>query len=462
MMIKMDDKKRRKLESLIAKLMQSSKIPSIALSIVQDGKEIYSRAFGSKLLKENAPATTNTIYGIGSVSKSFTCVAIMQLVEKGKIKLDDPINKYLDFQLGLEGKPITIKHLMSHSSGIPNLGVANVLISRYSNLKETYVPMSNKEDLIQFINEAQEEIIDEPGKRFFYFNAGFVLLGMLIEKISGKKYHEYIKENIFQPLEMETACFTREEFEKVEDRMTAYKTDKDELIETIHPFDEFIYAAGGIICSVNELKNYLLMNLNDGKFKEKQVLSKKSLEQMFTPIIESNLGTLEKMNYGFGWAIEDGFFDETVIAHGGSTAVSSAYVSLMPSKKIGIALAANCGNSQGSLITKTIMALLLDKDPMKDLPPLILDNKLNVVAGKYKSYKGLAEIEIIKKGSMLFAKQVDKDTIDYQIVPRNNKPDNFEFYVPTGISEYPVEFLVDIEKGKVTFLFERNAYHKKS
>jgi hypothetical protein len=274
------------------------------------------------------------------------------------------------------------------------------------------------------------------------------------------KYHEYIQKNIFKPLEMQTACFTREDFDKVQDKMTAYKTEKEDLKETIHPFDEFIYAAGGILCSVNELKNYLLMYLSNGKFKENELVSTSSIEKMFTPAIKSNLGGSDKIHYGYGWAIEEDFLGEKIIAHGGSTAVSSAYVSLMPSKKIGIAIVANCGNSQGALISQAIMSLLLNKNPMKEIPALQLDNKLSVLCGKYKTYRGLTEIEVIKKGPFLYMKQPEKETIDYHLVPKSLEEDNYQFYIPNGIIDYPIEFLVDKKKGKVILLFERNALHK--
>ena len=202
------------IESLIITLMQQTKIPGLSLSVIQDDKEIYSASFGARSLKENQPVTNDTLFGIGSITKSFTTMAIMQLAEQGKLDINDPISKYLPFDISIEGKPITILHLMSHSSGMPNLGVAEALLFRLTEVKETFVPISSFDDVIRHVKNAKNELIDEPLKRYFYFNGGFLLLGLIIEKITEVKYEDYVRESILKPLKMDRSLFTEEEFEK--------------------------------------------------------------------------------------------------------------------------------------------------------------------------------------------------------------------------------------------------------
>ncbi|MCK5299016.1 MAG: beta-lactamase family protein, partial [Candidatus Heimdallarchaeota archaeon] len=198
-----DKKPLEKIEGMIATLMQQMKIPGLSLTVVDKGKAIYTKGIGARSLKGNLPATPNTLYGIGSVTKSFTCIALLQLAEQGKLKIDDPVSKYINFKIGKEDKPILIKHLMSHSSGIPDLGIASVLIRRHSFPDtELFVPMSSADDWLMYANTAQNEIIDEPLKRFFYFNGGFALLGLVIEAVSGMKYTDYLEEFILKPLAM--------------------------------------------------------------------------------------------------------------------------------------------------------------------------------------------------------------------------------------------------------------------
>ena len=123
------------LELLIAKKMQTLKIPGLSFGVVVDGNPVFSLGFGNRNLEKNLPFTPDTLYGIASQSKSFCAIAILQLAEQGKLDLDASVNKYIDFQLGKPDKPITVHHLLSHSSGLPDLGARDAL---KENLKFCY------------------------------------------------------------------------------------------------------------------------------------------------------------------------------------------------------------------------------------------------------------------------------------------------------------------------------------
>lgn len=449
------------IEGLIPILMQGAKIPSIAIGVIKEGKMIYSKAFGGKLLKTNAPATVDTLYGIGSCTKSFTTLAILQLADKGLLDINDPVSKYLPLKIGMKDNTIKIKHLMSHSSGIPSLGVATVLIKRISDIEETFVPLSNTDDFMMHVNSAQNEIADIPGKRYFYNNGAFALLGLIIEKLSGELYEDYIKKNILTPLEMTRSIFTREEFEKDGDTMTAYFTDKDKNFkETIHPFDKFIYAAGGLLSSVNELSNYLIMCMNDGKFKDKQIIKSAAIKQWWKPQIETLPGFFGKQQYAFGWATIEEFFGETIVQHGGSTAVSSAMLAMIPEKKFGVIILGNVGDAQGSILVQVFLAALLGKNPQTDLPALRLDSKLSKFVGEYQTYKGITKISISKTGLSLLGKFEDYPEIIFPIIPLSDAVDDFNFYFPIGTLKMPVVFEENTKTGQIDLYYERNRFHK--
>jgi len=456
-----DKKSFDKIESLIVTLMQQMKIPGLSLCVVKEGKEIYSKAFGARSLKDNQPVTRDTLFGIGSVTKSFTTLAIMQLAEQGKLDINDPISKYLPFDLSMKDKPITIHHLMSHSSGIPNLGIAEVLLFRLTGIKETFVPFSSFDDIIHHIKNAKNELIDEPLKRYFYCNVGFLMLGLIIEKITEVKYEDYIRESILKPLQMERSLFTEEEFDNDQNRLTGYAEYEGKFLTPEFPFDPFIYSAGGLLTSVNEMKNYIQFYLNNGKFNGKQLVKADSIKLLFTGQIERQPGFFGKEYYASGWGITEDFFGETMIHHGGSIGTSSAHLALIPNKKIGAIVMGNTGNSQCNIISDVIIATLLGKKPMTDHPTLRLDNKLGMLAGEYQTYKGINKLSIVKKGLTLYGKQPDKDCVDFPIIPENDDPEDFHFWIPQGANKYPVEFLVDKKKGTIIYLHERNAYHKK-
>ncbi|HUT82998.1 MAG TPA: serine hydrolase [Candidatus Bathyarchaeia archaeon] len=455
-------KKIEKIEGLIVTLMQQMKIPGLSISVVNDEKIVYTKGFGARLLTENIPATSETLFGVGSVSKSFTALAIMQLVQEGKLDLNDPVSKYVPFKLGRKEKPILIKHLLSHSSGIPDLEAAVVLIARHSwNKLEKYVPMSGPNDFYLYVNQGVDEVVANPGEKYFYLNTGFILLGHIIEKISGLKFDAYIKEKIFNPLEMLRTTFRKEEFEKEEDRMTAYISEPEKPLEmTIHPFDELIYAAGGILSSVNELGNYLIMNINEGKFNNKQIIKPELYRKLIAPSIDVADQFFGKFRYGFGWGITENFFGETLIEHGGSTGVSSAHLAFLPSKRLGVAIAGNMGSVPGSIITQAILMLLMDKKPQIDHPILRLDAKLGQFVGEYQSFKGITKIEIIKRGLTLYIKEPENDFPTAPLIPESDQATDYRFYIPMGQLKTPAEFTIDKDTGKIDFYPGRNVYHK--
>jgi len=451
-----------KIEGLIVTLMQQMKIPGLSISVVNDKKIVYSKGFGARLLAENKPATAETLFGVGSVTKSFTALAIMQLVEEGKLELDDPVSKYVPFKLGKKEKPILIKHLLSHSSGIPDLEAAVILIARHSwNKLEKYVPMSGPNDFYLYVNQAVEEVVANPGEKYFYLNTGFIMLGHIVEKISGLKFDEYIKEKIFKPLEMQRTTFRKEEFEIEEDRMTAYISEPEKSLEiTIHPFDELIYAAGGILSSVNELGQYLIMNINEGKYNNKQIIKPDLFRKLIEPRIDVADQFFGKYRYGFGWGITENFFGEALIEHGGSTGMSSAHLAFLPKTKLGVAVAGNMGSVPGAIITQAILMLLMDKNPQVDHPMIRLDSKLNQFVGEYQSYKGMSKLEIIKRGLTLYYKDPENEFPIAPLIAVSDDPTDYQFYMPLGHLKTPAEFTIDKESGKIDFYPGRNVYHK--
>jgi CubicO group peptidase (beta-lactamase class C family) len=196
--------------------MTEMKIPGLAFAMFKDGQIVYERGFGTKNYFQNYPkkqaVTPSTVFEIGSISKSFTSLAIMQLHDQGKLKVEDPVSKYLPwFKLGFPKHPIQIHHLLPHSSGIPDLGCADLSFSYMLKLgleiDPPMIPISSVEDIKFHINEAQSEILFKPGEKYYYFNGGYSLLGLIITAVSGEIYEDYIHKHIFEPLEMDMTFF---------------------------------------------------------------------------------------------------------------------------------------------------------------------------------------------------------------------------------------------------------------
>ena len=281
-------------ERVIPEFMREGKIPGFSVAVVQEGKVIYAQGFGSRDPARTLPATPDTLYGIGSCTKSFVALAAMQLVEKGKIKLTDPASDYVPFKLGLKDKPITIHHLLSHGSGVPSLATSTIGLSRGVGV-DLGVPWGTADDFYRVVNSANSEIAADPGERLFYSNEGYRIIGNIIQEVSGTPFHDYIHRNILEPLGMTRSTLVKHEFDSDPDRMVAHwkKTD-GKLQPTGFPYPdvsenpEFSWcaAAGGLMAPVSELAKYLTALMSKGIYMGKRLASEESITEMFTPYIE--------------------------------------------------------------------------------------------------------------------------------------------------------------------------------
>ncbi len=458
----------RIIELLIVNLMQQSKLPGLALSVIKDGKPFYSKGFGARNLKKNIPFDQDTLFGIGSISKSFTALGIMQLVEQGKVDLQSPVKKYIDFKLGDKNNPIKVHHLLSHSSGFPDLLGTIVAITRQLGFFENIIPMSSWDDYLLFINGAGKEAIDIPDKRFFYNNDMFTCLGLIIEKVSGMRFEEYIRENVLKPLGMKRSTYLQEDYNNDNNAMTGYLPGEEGNLKESEVFiDKFVYAPGGLLSSVNELQNYLIALMNGGKHDESQILQKSSVDKMWTPYNktpeDSSYGQGETW-YSYGWMVEKDFFGHEVIQHGGNVLISSAMVAMIPEIKMGVIIGVNC-DSQGLLgpIAHGILAILLGKDVNEAVPLLKLQNKLNKLVGKYSTYKGLQSLEIFLENAILYAKILypflPKPTI-LPLAPENI--DELKFVVPIAFPGMTMkgQFFIDEKTDEICLIVDRYNFHK--
>ncbi len=456
------------IDRLIINLMGETKIPGLAIGIVKDGEPFYTKGFGARNLEKNLPFTPDTLFGIGSISKSFTALSINQLAEQGKIDLHEPVRKYINFKLGKRKNPITIHHLLSHSSGIPELHATILTLIRSLGSLDSIIPMSSWDDFLLHINGAEKEIFDEPGKCYFYNNDAFACLGLIIEEVTNMKFEDYIRKNILNPLEMKRSTYLKIDYEKDNNVMTGYLPSDDDkpLRATPPPFDKIMYPAGGLLSSVREMQNYIIALLNKGKFKDKQIIQKSSLDKIWTPHTKLPAGTSYGEGdawYCYGWTLEKDFFEQTLIHHGGNALTSSGFLAIHPVEKMGIIIGVNCSIQVVlGVIVRGLLALLLGKDINQAIPIINAQRKLSLLTGKYAIYKGLQTLEILLENGILFLK------IKY---PLTSKPlivslacenlEELKFYVPFAIpnQKINVQFLID-KKGKVHLLIDRYYFHK--
>ncbi|NIQ06713.1 MAG: serine hydrolase [Candidatus Korarchaeota archaeon] len=456
------------LEKVIPEFMKKGKIPGLSIAVIQNGEVTYSKGMGARNRERNLPATSDTLYCIGSCTKSFIALAIMQLVEEGRIKLDDPVDQYLPFELVSSEKPITIHHLLTHSSGIPSLSTAYIEDARGLG-EDTGIPWGTVSDFYRHVNGAEGELKSEPGKHFFYLNAGYSMLGHIIQKVTKKRYDTFLTENIFDPLDMKRTTLSADEYEKDTNKMTPYlkKPNGEILPKSLHyPImykDSnlfFASAAGGILSSPKELTKYLTLYLNKGNFGEKKLLRSENIDKMLNLYIERPQQYFGKQGYGYGWNITEDFLGYKLISHGGSIMISTAYLAFIPNLDIGVAMAANTSGFPYSIVVQGIFAVLMGKEPEEAIPALKVKKKMEMLTGTYETYKGLTTAEIVKEGGLLYMEGRNQFMdVRVPLIPQDTCYDSNRFYIVSDGIKQPVRFVIHAP-DKIDLYVERNLYHK--
>ena len=274
-----------------------------SLLIAKEENVLYSKGYGFANEEYKIPNTTKTIFRLGSITKQFTAVAILQLQEQGLVHVQDPISKYLpDYP---QGDVITIHHLLSHSSGIPS-------ITELPNIQEIQRHPSNPTIVMSYFKNLPLDF--PPGTNCYYSDSGYIILGAIIEAITRRPYEEYLQENLFNPLEM-TSTYYDHNYSIIPNRATGYERDTNgKLIHAAYIDMSVPHAAGSLSSSVDDL--YKWTRALQGT----QILSKKSLDALF--IIHGS-SKKNKISYGYGFFIgtdneELENAKETIIGHYGT------------------------------------------------------------------------------------------------------------------------------------------------
>ncbi|MEA2090453.1 MAG: serine hydrolase [Thermoproteota archaeon] len=447
----------RKFEDFIFERMSKTHLPGMSVVIIEDGIVIYSRGFGFRDRTYGFRATPNTLYAIGSITKSFTALSIMQLVNEGKLSLDDPVSKYTPLDLKYRGEPVRVWHLLTHSSGIPALAYAEALIRYVTGAGGKWLPMATYEDLFAFMREAGNYALARPGERWFYLNEGYLVLGYIVEKLSGMDYRNYVKKRILEPLGMNRTFFGKEKLEADSDVATPYIVTK----EGEHKKSEYLYslsADGGLLSNATDLARYIIMYLNRGEHNGTTILSPELVAEMEKPRIKRPLQVFGGEAYGYGLGITPDFFGCKLVGHGGSVLVATAYIGYIPERKIGIALLANGSGYPLSQIGMYGLALKLGKNP-EELPFIKMDKELNILTGRYETYKGTMEAQVVKKDTFLYIEIKDKYMeMIIPLVPENIQGNVKTFYTLQGGGKLKVEFIV--ENKNVDLIYERYRLRK--
>ncbi|HEY8462287.1 MAG TPA: serine hydrolase domain-containing protein [Blastocatellia bacterium] len=321
-----------KVDDYIKGEMRKQRIPGLSLAVVKEGKVIKTQGYGLANVEHNVPARPETVYKIASVSKQFIAAGIMILVQDGKLSLGDRVGKYLD------GTPeswnrITIRHLLTHTSGIVREGPA-------------FDPFKEQKDIDVIKSAYPLPLRFTPGEKYEYCNVGYFSLAEIISRISGKPWSEFLRERVFAPLGM-TATRPTSVSAIVPNRASGYEWKNDQMRNA----GEYIAVrpSGAFLSTALDLAKW------DAALYEDSILKPSSREQMWTPV-RLNSGATHA--YGLGWSLEP-LGNHRRADHGGSLPGFRSHYMRLLDDKLSIIVLTNSSSANPGGIARGIAAIYL-------------------------------------------------------------------------------------------------------
>ncbi|MBT9155701.1 MAG: Penicillin-binding protein 4* [Firmicutes bacterium] len=311
-------------------LMQEQHICGAAVSVKQGDATIYEGCFGLRDLESQAQVTPDTIFGLASVSKSFAALAIMQLCDAGKVYPDAPVTTYLP-EFKIRGLPdidsVRVHHLLSHSTGLPPF-------------RRRQGEFSELSQHLEYIATAEYELLGQPGEYFSYCNDSFVMLGAVVERVTGKTFKDYIRKNIFEPLGMTRSGYTPVEIAKYGADVTTLYSYNHELGKhepQSWPNLGSYHVSGGIVASLRDLSTYASLYTQGGVVQGRKIVSDHAIRRLRQPVVEALLPS----HYCYGLQATFGPKGLTLVSHGGGLPGVSSHFGFVPEKGISVVVLSN-------------------------------------------------------------------------------------------------------------------------
>ena len=394
-----------------------------AILIARDDQILVSNGYGAANFEEDSPIMPFTKFRLASVTKQFTAMAILILQERGKLKVEDPVCKYVT-ACPSAWEPLTIHHLLTHTSGIPDW------IGFPDSDKWHRLPTTVPELIARFKDKPLQF---KPGEEFRYSNSNYHLLGAIIERASGKTYQAFLRENIFEPLKMNNSGYD-DANAILKHRALGYARDGDKLRPAVYTDMSNPYAAGALYSTVEDL--YIWTEA----LATAKLVSEKTMALMTTPF---------KSNYAYGLTVREEF-GRKLISHTGSIAGFTSFVGRYPNEKVTIIVLNNIVGTSvpAAIIARDLAAIVFGEQyqVMGEHKEIKVDPKIyDAYVGEYERSPGRTYI-ITKKDDRLFYTFLDRP-------PFEMRP---EAEIKFFIKEIDLQFtFVKDEKGQVTHLILR-------
>ena len=403
-------------------VMEREHIAGAAIAVAQHGSVLFQKGFGYRDVEQQLPVTPDTIFGVASVSKSFTAMAIMQLADAGVLSVNDPVVKYLP-ELRLRGvddlENIKIKHLLSHTTGLP--------------------PMTRRQDIATFAehldflaNEAYT-MLGQPGDYLSYSNDTFLLLGAIIERLTGRIYRKYMTTHLLDAIGMYRSTYSIEELTRFQDVTVPYMYSEKtgDFVEQQWPALGNFEVGGGVRSCVTDMLKYGEVYVNGGKRGDKVIVSPAGLAYMQQPIYRH----ARKTSYGSALQITPDHGGVTLVEHGGSQEGVASNFGFIPERGLVVVVLTNTSGASANLLwlaaANTALGLPLDLARSEEPEYQATAAERERILGTYSSNEG-GNLRVFMQGDELLVE------LDGQQFPaRMSGPDTAVY---TGKIERPIKF----------------------
>jgi CubicO group peptidase (beta-lactamase class C family) len=368
--------------------------PGVAALVAKNGQVIYRKAFGMANLELDVPMTPDMVFRIGSITKQFTAVAILQLLEQGKLSLDDEITRFIP-DYPTQGHKITIHHLLNHTSGIKS----------YTSMSEFSMVLRKDHAPSQIIDIFKDEPMDfAPGERYLYNNSGYILLGYIIEKISGQAYEEYVDEHLFKPAGMINSIYGNDKM-VLKNRAYGYQPSGSGYANADYLSMTLPYAAGSLMSPVDDLLKWNIA-LHSAK-----LLKKETLQLAFNP---GKLNDGTQMTYGYGWEMGN-LQGSPSISHGGGIHGFISFALWLPEENVVVVLLQNVTGQAPEDLAYQMAAQTIGK-PFNFKEITIAENILQEYVGVFESQDGVKRAIFVEDGK-LFSQRLGGGASQFRITP---------------------------------------------
>ncbi len=345
-----------KLDFVLQEIMARWGIPGLGVGIVHENETVYAKGFGVQSLETHEPVTPDSIFCVASVSKCFVAIAVMRLVEQGKVALDAPLVRYLPyFKLDDERYlQITIRQILSHTSGMPDFTE-----SEYDELVAH--PEADEGAGERFVRGlGNRKLVAAPGERFVYSNIAYNVLGDLIAKISNCTFEEYMKEEILLPAGMPDSTFLLAEVDRRRLAVPHLRA-PEMIVNPVYPYHRADAPASFLHSTVVDMCHWAITCLNQGIYQRRRSLSPASYDLMWTPVAPWGYPPFYE-DIGLGWTL--GHYEGLkTVSHGGMGFGWTDFLTLLPEKKWGAIILCNEESWARSRTVRAVIDAVLEHEP---------------------------------------------------------------------------------------------------